>query len=223
MAHKKYIVKPGDCIDSIAYVHGFFSGTLWNHPANAELKKLRSDPNILFPGDVVVIPDKEPKHEDCTTETLHRFRLLGVPARFRLQLLKGGKPRANLPFRIDIDGALQSGLSDEKGVIDIPLPSNAQRGMLYLEEDNSQIELRFGRLAPISEALGVRQRLANLGFLDDAQAADEEAYKIALQDFQARCSLPQAYPPDQATRNKLVEIHDHPNTVPQEEQARINQ
>ncbi|MGZ5258926.1 MAG: hypothetical protein ACXWC0_14960, partial [Burkholderiales bacterium] len=32
--------------------------TIWNHPSNANLKKLRQSPNVLFPGDVFHIPDK---------------------------------------------------------------------------------------------------------------------------------------------------------------------
>ena len=215
---KQHEVKPGDCIDSIAFDNGFFPGTVWRDPANADLRSLRGDPNILFAGDVAVVPDRAPKTVDAAAEVRHRFRLRGVPARFRLQLFKDGEPRANLAYRIDIDGWLQEGVTDAQGVLDVRLPNNARRGVLYIDEDGSEIELQFGRLAPITEDLGVRQRLANLGFLADARTTDEDELAAALLDFQQRFELPETSEADQATRNKLVEVHDHTNEMPPEDE-----
>ena len=75
----KYKVVQSDCIDSISFNYGFMPDTIWNHPTNAELKQKRQNPNILFPGDVVVIPDKTVKEELGTTEQRHRFRRRSVP------------------------------------------------------------------------------------------------------------------------------------------------
>ncbi len=53
-----YTVEQGDCLDSIAFAHDFFPDTIWNHPPNAAIRAERKDPNILYPGDVLTIPDK---------------------------------------------------------------------------------------------------------------------------------------------------------------------
>ncbi len=89
----EHIVAPGECISSVAYQHGFFWETLWNHGDNAGLKKERKDPNVLHPGDVVVIPDLTVKEESCATEQVHEFRLKGVPARLNIKVVRPKAPK----------------------------------------------------------------------------------------------------------------------------------
>ncbi|MDI7259578.1 MAG: peptidoglycan-binding protein [Thermodesulfobacteriota bacterium] len=84
----EYKVKQGDCISSIATRHGLFWEKVWNHPKNAKLKEKRKDPNILYPGDVVFVPDKDKKEESGGTEQKHRFRKKGTPAKLRLRLMR---------------------------------------------------------------------------------------------------------------------------------------
>jgi N-acetylmuramoyl-L-alanine amidase len=59
--------------------------TVWADPANAELRRKRTDPNVIFPGDVIVIPDLIAKSENGSTEALHRFRLKTTPSKLRLR------------------------------------------------------------------------------------------------------------------------------------------
>jgi hypothetical protein len=87
-----YTVEQGDCISSIAFEHGFFWVTLWNHPQNSGLKDRRKDPNVLMAGDIVFIPDLRPTWVSKPTEARHRFTLKGVPARLRLRLIKNKDP-----------------------------------------------------------------------------------------------------------------------------------
>jgi len=89
----EHTIAPGECISSIAYQHGFFWETLWNHGDNAELKRDRKDPNVLHPGDLVMIPDLTLKEESCATEQVHEFRLKGVPARLNLKVLRPKPPK----------------------------------------------------------------------------------------------------------------------------------
>ncbi len=59
MARYKYTVKQGDTISGIAYRFNILSETIWDDPANAELKREREDSSILFPGDVLEFRGKE--------------------------------------------------------------------------------------------------------------------------------------------------------------------
>lgn len=84
----EYTVKQGDCLSSIAARHGLFWEKVWNHPKNSKLKEKRKDPNILYLGDVVFVPDKDKKEESGPTEQRHRFRKKGTPAKLRLRLMR---------------------------------------------------------------------------------------------------------------------------------------
>ena len=88
MPTKEYKVKSGDCISSIAFEHGFFPDTLWNHSENASLKQNRKKMNHLEKDDIVKIPEKEEKEEKAASEQKHRFRKKGVPAKLKLKILK---------------------------------------------------------------------------------------------------------------------------------------
>ncbi|MBI4953975.1 MAG: LysM peptidoglycan-binding domain-containing protein [Myxococcales bacterium] len=50
-----YTVRPGDYLVKIAAEHGTTWQAIWDHPSNAELRRRRGSPDILYPGDVLAI------------------------------------------------------------------------------------------------------------------------------------------------------------------------
>ena len=53
-----YTVQRGDTLTKIAREHGFRSWrALYSHPDNAGVRRLRPNPDLIFPGDVIQIPD----------------------------------------------------------------------------------------------------------------------------------------------------------------------
>src|SRR5258706_12968582 len=94
-----HTVQAGDSLASLAARYFFPPEKIWNHSSNGDLKKRRSDPNALMPGDVVVIPDPTPKTASKPTDAKHRFRVKIPKAVFRLQLLRGDKPWADQPWK----------------------------------------------------------------------------------------------------------------------------
>ena len=121
------------------------------------------------------------------------------------------EPRANVPYVLEIDGVLNEGTTDADGRVEVTIPPNARRGKLILEPGTASektLPLRLGHLDPLSELTGVKQRLANLGFdCGDCSAADTPALPAALRAFQEKQGLPITGEVDQATRDKLRELH----------------
>jgi hypothetical protein len=203
-----YEVKQGDCISSIATDRGFFWDTLWKHPSNASLKFKRKDPNVLMPGDIVHIPDLTIKHESGAAEQCHKFKLKGVPSKFRLKLVENGKPRAGERYILRIDGVAIAGNLDRQGMLEAAIPGDARHGSLVLGKDEQIYEFDLGSLDPIDEISGAQARLNNLGY--DAGEADggmNEPTTLALQHFQRDFALAETGEYDDATRSKLREIH----------------
>jgi hypothetical protein len=202
-----HTVSQGECISSIAWQHGFFPNTIWNDPANGALKSARRDPNVLYPGDVVFIPEKQIKQVDAVTEKKHTCVLKGVPAKLRLRILDGDVPRANAKYKLAVDGRWFEGTTDGDGKLEHTIPPGAQRGYLLFEGD-VPIRLVLGDMDPIETISGVQGRLRNLGFdcgtIDGNLSPQLEA---ALKAFQEKHGLTVTGQADEATKNKLKEVH----------------
>lgn len=108
----EHTVRQGDSIVSIAYRYGLLWGTIWDHPNNAELCRQQDDKNILYPGDVLFIPDRCEKEENGQTWQRHRFRRRGVPEHIRLRFVEdrppeheaGGMPAEDQPEQRTAEG-----------------------------------------------------------------------------------------------------------------------
>ncbi len=157
-----YVVKPGDCIESIAIKAGLFWETIWTDQRNRELRQVRKDPNILLPGDRVSFDPVRPKHASGTTNSRHRFRRRGIPSLLWLQILDlanyqdandapaiGSEtaeanpnsetpsaavddPPQGIPYNLEVDGKWFSGETDPEGNIHQAIPPNARSGRLIL-------------------------------------------------------------------------------------------
>ncbi len=199
---ESYEVRQGDCISSIAFEHGFFWETVWNHANNADLKQKRKDPNVLMEGDVVHIPDLTPKEESGGTEQTHRFRLKGVPAKMKVRLLIDDEPRANEPYKLLIDDVFwREDVTDNEGFVEQPIPPNAHHGKLILGEGDTRdvYEFGFGTMDPLDGEEGIRKRLLDMGY--DA----EDDLSAAVREFQKKQGLQETGTVDSVTRSKIKE------------------
>ena len=213
-----YVVQPGDCISSIAERYGFLWQTIWN--ANPPLKSLRKNPNVLFPGDIVKIPAQVEKNESCATDQQHTFVKQGTPATFRLVLERHNVPLANRRYFLDVEGKIFEGKTDGTGMLQVAINPAARTGRLLLPDDHLECQLELGHLDPLEEVKGIQQRLQNLGLLhSEPDGKMNEETRAALTYFQSSVNLDPTGDLDDATRDKLLHMHDqtHPQHTEENE------
>lgn len=205
---KTHVVQQGEHISLIAESYGFVSSdTIWMHPDNADLRALRSSPNVLFAGDELIIPDKQQKRVECSTGALHRFVLDESEVRLRLRFLDLARqpiPEAQAGADFGTPDAEQT---DGDGLLAILVGRSERGGRIVL--DRGPVDVFIGHLDPVEEETGVRGRLSNLGYLigEIEDADDVEELSFALEEFQADYELAVTKEIDDATRAKLVEVH----------------
>ena len=213
-----YVVTEGDCISSLAMRYGFVWQKVWD--ANPDLKSLRQNPNVLFPGDVVKIPDRVEKLQPCATDQRHKFVKTGTPAKFRLVVERFNVPLANRRYILTIDGKVFEGQTDGTGLLEVHISPAARTGHLTMPDDQLKCPLALGNLDPVDQVNGIQQRLQNLGFLNTEPNGEmDEETRTAIMYFQASVDLPASGELDDATRNQLLQMHDqeHPQRTEQDQ------
>lgn len=80
-ATKPYVVKSGDTLFRIATDHGLSWRDLYNSRANADFRAKRPDPQKIFVGDVINIPEKNValRRLGMVTESVVKTNLLWSP------------------------------------------------------------------------------------------------------------------------------------------------
>jgi N-acetylmuramoyl-L-alanine amidase len=208
-------VREGDTITSVAFRFGFFPETLWQHPSNSVLRSLRTDGDILMPGDVMNVPPIRIRPHLAPVNHRYRFRRKGVPARMRMQIFDENGPRASQSFVLSIDARELPGTTDGDGVIEAFIPPDAVRGELMIGPDRKTYTILFGTLDPITEIIGVQKRLNNIGFYCGEETGEmNDATAEALRRFQFRAQLPVTGHLDDTSRNMLAKIHDRRGAFP---------
>lgn len=165
-----YVIRQGDCLSSIARAHGFHHWRpIYEHPNNAGFRSLRPDPNVIFPGDRLFIPDFESKVDSGATEQKHRFNVHGQRTYLNLKLEHAPDDPMQGEYILTVEGTEHRGSLDAEGRLSHRIPSNARQGELRLllpglpEEEALFWELMLGSLDPLEETSGVQGRLWNLG------------------------------------------------------------
>jgi len=208
-----HVVHQGECFSKIAARYGFGDyRVLYDHPDNAELKKKRANPNVLEPGDRIVIPDKDVKVEEgLATGKFHRFRLRRPKKELRLKLEgHDGKALAGASYVLEVGGEKHEGKTDGDGKLEQKVPVSETTGKLTIA--GRVIHLRLGHLNPLDAAdggiTGAQGRLVNLGYNPGpADGVLGRRTRTALALFQHDEKLEVTGKLDDATKQKLEEKH----------------
>ncbi len=160
-----YEVQQGDCMISIGAANGLPWRYIWERPENAGLRATRT-PEILYPGDIVNIPEFEAREETRPTGASYRFKLTGGWTRMRIRFLFLDEPQRNVPARVEVGGRVAQLSTDGDGVLECRIPGDAPtaRVTLLLEDAPEVYDFDLGALDPIDTISGIQQRLKSLGY-----------------------------------------------------------
>jgi hypothetical protein len=213
-AMARHVVEQGECFRSIAGRYGWSSWRrLYEHEANADLRRRRSDPSVLLPGDEVVIPDEppEPPHRvELDVET--PLDLSPETCALRLTLRDhDGAALADREYVLQVDGRAREGTTTSEGLLETEVPVAAQRAHVTVFLDGGRTwtaKLRIGHLDPADTVSGAQARLRALGFSPGRIDGDHGDHtREALTAFQEKHGLEASGELDETTVATLREVH----------------
>ncbi len=171
-----YVIKEGDFLVQLAHKFGFDADAVWNDPANADLKSLRPDPNILWPSDVLYIPEPSaPKLFALDTGSTNTFTS-SAPTVTLTQRFVGADATtyAGKAFTVKELDQLTGLTTDGQGTATFPVPVTLDTVTITFTDSGETWVLGLGNLNPINTLSGVFQRLQNCGYITEDISYDPD-------------------------------------------------
>lgn len=214
---RPYVIRQGDYLTRLAHRMGFSADEVWSKPENEELRRARSDYDMLAPGDIVYLPVARRRGLAFTPRTHNKYIAVVPKVKVALQFMKDGEALANEPYLLSgLGGEVPvEGVTDEQGGIALEVSVLVRElDVLFHERGHLRYNVRLGDMDPETTASGVRARLRHLGFYgwvedaDDLSEVDKELKdRRAIAAFQASQGLPVTGEADAKTTRALVESH----------------
>jgi N-acetylmuramoyl-L-alanine amidase len=208
-----HVVVDGEHLPGIAAKFGFSSfRTILDHPENAEIKKQRSNPNVLVPGDRIFIPDRELRNEDAATGQRHQFVRAGEVLELRVKVLDLSEKALPGPCELAIELA-RVPMTESQNIFTAPILPDATRVAMEFttpepgKSGPQKFPLFVGGLDDIKEFSGQQQRLNNLGYFAGFSAKSTAQFKWAVEEFQADKQLVVDGVCGPATQKALLKAH----------------
>jgi len=165
----QYIVRPGDYLSKIAHAHGFSDWhTIYDDSSNAAFRRLRPNPNLIYPGDSLNIPERPARTLPAPAGARTRFSTHRHDDHLELLLRDfRGEPLRSVPCRLSVDGVASDVTADGDG----RLSCDIARGVEDVRVDVAGVTLvlRIGHMNPMDNTddngvSGIKGRLYNLGY-----------------------------------------------------------
>src|SRR4051812_28843921 len=168
----QHTVKPGECLSSIARTYGFDDWKLiYNDAANAAFKQNHPNPNIIYAGELLTIPDLDPGGKKGATDKKHSFQLKQDETLLRI-IVQDIEDRAfaGKTFKLTATPlAPITGKTGGDGLIETEIDPTLKSARLevYIHGDNEPPmiwDLLLGHLDPVTKTSGQQARLNSLAF-----------------------------------------------------------
>jgi N-acetylmuramoyl-L-alanine amidase len=164
------VIRQGDFLFNLANTFGFDADTVWQDPSNASLRALRPDPNILFPGDLLYIPDPPlsgPPMKGLTPGSTNNFVAPDPPTITLTVTFSSADATtyASKGYTIQELDQLAGLTTDENGVATFQVPVTLKTATVVFTDTGETYTLSIGGLDPINTLSGIFMRLQNLGYI----------------------------------------------------------
>ncbi|NUP12818.1 MAG: peptidoglycan-binding protein [Polyangiaceae bacterium] len=214
--YKPHVVRQGEHVAKLAFVRGADAEEVWNHPSNDNLRAKRSSMDVLYPGDVIHLPEGATTPLPLEKGSNNRYTARIPRRKLTLALASTRGPYANEPYEIrglpgPPDAIARKGTTGPNGEVDVVVPVTVRELGVFLPNPNLTYLVRVGDADPIAEASGVQKRLENLGFLERGVEHDPEEMQAGVRAFQAKTGLPVTGKVDKPTLDKLAEQSGQPD------------
>jgi N-acetylmuramoyl-L-alanine amidase len=210
-----HTVAQGECLSSIAHAYGFPSyKSIYAHADNADLRAKRPNPNVIYPGDEIHIPDYKETPRSLATGQRHRIVMRCPSVKLRLRVRdSAGKSAAGCRYRLKVGELDEKNAVPASGIIEAVVPPSAKEGTLWVywsgDDEPDPIQLAIGHLDPPDSPTGYQARLTNLGYRrGEFSGKPGRKTRLGLSDFQADEELTVTGGVDDATIQQLVKRHD---------------
>lgn len=212
MSMEPYVICQGDYLLKLAHSRGFDADAVWNHSANQDLQRQRSNPNMLAPGDILYVPTAPgPTLLSLSPNTSNSYTGKVPKVQIRITLTSSAGALTSEACVVEGAGDPQNVTSDGSGLVSFFVPVNVAEVRLRLTQRNLAYAVRIGHLDPVTENSGVRARLQHLGYLSHAPSASDDdgdaALANAISAFQTDQGITATGEMDDDTRGALVTAH----------------
>jgi uncharacterized protein involved in type VI secretion and phage assembly len=206
-----YVIRQGDHVAKLAFVHGFDADAVWNDGKNAELKAKRKKPSIVHPGDILYFPRAKQEGLALSKGTSNPYTV-DIPKK-TLRLVFKDDRLFGAKYVIEGLGAPLEGATDGEGVLTAQIPVHLREVNVVFPAVHVEYGVLLGDLDPIEETTGVRKRLEHLGHRaatqgdSESDAEAEAADREAIAAFQTAQGMEATGTLDDATRAALADAH----------------
>lgn len=208
-----HTVAQGETLLKIAKHYGLDSAAaVYDHPDNEPFRAQRPNPDLIYPGDRIVVPDpgEQPVKQGITNRRSVFVKTTATEyLRMRLDGCQGKKALLSVGGR-----SLEATVSDA-GLVEFELPEDAPATatlQLYLTEGSSEpshnLNVKLAYLDPVETLSGIQARCNNLGF--DCGIVDGvmgSKTREGIKRFQASVGLEQDGEAGSKTQEKLRESY----------------
>ncbi len=172
---KIHKVKQGEYLSLIANKYQISDWRKLYNYQDDEFKRQRPNPDLIYPGDKLLIPELEHKQKEVHTDQHHRFRLFDAGDWIKVRLRDSeDQSLVDLPYKLTFTGCNREYEDDTgmDGIVHHPIPPSARQAILEVwgqsDDPNPTCcwQLSIGELDPMSDRTlsGTQARLNNLGF-----------------------------------------------------------